>query len=130
MAENNLGVGCHSPSPQRMTLSRSCWQPVGVRPLLKKEPASWRLSAVFLSTPCISKNSSSLLLLGTAVHLEGGLARDRTPAPACRQSREPTPAGQDREVRAPRPGHTHTWARHCSPGAGGTEAPGSPVPSG
>lgn len=43
MAENNLGVGCHSPSPQRMTLSRSCWQPVGVRPLLKKEPASWRL---------------------------------------------------------------------------------------
>ena len=71
---------------------------------------------MLLSMPCISQNSSSLLILGTGVHLEGGLAWDRTPAPACRQSREPTPAGQDQGRRS-LVSYTHlgpslfTWAR-------------------
>ena len=45
--------------------------------------------AGLLEAPCVSEKASSLLLSGTGVHLEGGIAWDRTPAPARRQSREP-----------------------------------------
>lgn len=64
MAENNLGVGCHSPSPQRMMLSRSRWQPVGVRPWLEKGPASWRLSAPPRTPPCSRSRALACTLTG------------------------------------------------------------------
>lgn len=114
-AENNLGIGCHSPSPQRMMLLRCCWQPVGVRPRLEKGPASWRLPA----SPRRPPHSYSRALACT---LKGALpGTGLLLLPADKAGSQPS---------RPRPGHTHTGAHHRSPGVEGTEAPGSPVPSG
>lgn len=43
VAENNLGDGFHTLSHQRRMLSRSCWQPAGIRPQSEEGATSWRL---------------------------------------------------------------------------------------
>lgn len=124
MAENNLGIRLLGyPSPQRMMLSRCCWQPVGVRPWLEKGPASWRLPSSLRRPPRSYSRALACTLKGA---LPGtGLLL----LPADKAGSQPQQA-RVRRSGTPRPGHTHTGAHHRSPGVEGTEAPGSPVPSG